>query len=205
MSSLAASLDEADLDPDPLAQFRRWFDQAVTASVQMPEAMTLATATADGMPAARVVLLRGVDQRGFVFFTNYQSRKGRELAANPRAALVFYWPELQRQVRIEGMVDKVAAGESDAYFQSRPHGHQLGAWASAQSETIAGREIFDERLRELQRQFPLGEVPRPEYWGGYRVVPQLYEFWQGRENRLHDRLCYRRQETGGWSIERLAP
>jgi pyridoxamine 5'-phosphate oxidase len=198
-------LDESDLDPDPFVQFRSWFDQAVAAQVPEPNAMTLATAGADCRPSARLVLLKGFDASGFVFYTNYESRKARELAANPWAALVFFWPQLARQVRIEGRVEPVAPHESDAYFHSRPRGSQLGAWASHQSQVISSRAVLDQRMQELTAAYQARPVPRPPYWGGYRLAPTLVEFWQGRPNRLHDRLRYRRLEDGGWLIERLAP
>jgi pyridoxamine 5'-phosphate oxidase len=198
-------LREQDVDPDPLAQFRAWYGDARAAGLPLAEAMTLATATADGRPSARVVLLRGCDEGGFVFYTNYDSRKGRELAANPRAALVFHWQPLERQVRVEGRVEPISAEQSDAYFRSRPRASRLGAWASPQSEVLAGRRELERRLREAAARFGEGEVPRPPYWGGYRVVPEVVEFWQGREGRLHDRLRYRRLPHGGWAVERLAP
>jgi pyridoxamine 5'-phosphate oxidase len=198
-------LDERSADPDPLRLFRTWLADAVAANLHEPNGMTLATATPDGRPAARLVLLRGHDERGFVFFTNYESRKGRELAANPWAALAFWWPELQRQVRIEGRVEQVIAEESDAYFRSRPRGHRLAAIASPQSRVIPERAVLEKRMHELEQRYPGEDVPRPEHWGGYRVRPEVIEFWQGRANRVHDRLRYERQEDGRWRIQRLAP
>ncbi len=198
------TLRESDVDPDPIRQFSKWFEEAITIGVIEPHSMALATSTPDGRPSVRIVLLRGCDERGFVFFTNYESRKAIELEANPRAALALHWHELERQVRIEGRVERISAAESDAYFQTRPAGSRLGAWASRQSEVIAGRESLESRYEELQSRYPDGEVPRPENWGGYLVVPDAMEFWQGRSNRLHDRLLFSKQGSG-WIIERLAP
>jgi pyridoxamine 5'-phosphate oxidase len=198
-------LVESDLDPNPFAQFDKWFQQALTASLAEPNAMTLATATIDGKPSARVVLLKGFDERGFVFFTNYESQKGRELSANPFAALVCYWAELERQVKISGRVSRVTAEESETYFRSRPLGSQLGAWASHQSEVVSGREVLEDRLEDLTQEYRTKPVPLPPYWGGYRLAPETIEFWQGRPNRLHDRLRYALQDGGEWLIERLSP
>ncbi len=198
-------LSEANLDPDPFRQFRTWYDAAVAAGLIEPNAMTLATASKDGRPAARMVLLKGFDPAGFVFYTNYESRKARELAENPWAALVLFWVELERQVRIEGRIEQVSPQESDAYFQSRPRGSQLGSSASHQSQVIPGREMLERRVEELEAEYQDRDVLRPSFWGGYRVVPDAIEFWQGRPDRLHDRLRYRRQDDGSWVIERLSP
>jgi pyridoxamine 5'-phosphate oxidase len=200
-----AGLVEADVDPDPVVQFGRWFDDAKAADLVEPSAMTLATASAEGVPSARMVLLRGVDQRGFVFYTNYESRKAAELAANPRAALVFWWGELQRQIRVEGPVERTSQQESAAYFRTRPLGSRLSAWASPQSRVIPGRAVLDERVADLAAGHPDGDIPLPPFWGGYRLVPEVVELWQGRPNRLHDRLRYTRAADGRWRIERLAP
>jgi len=202
---LWGGLSEADMDADPIRQFEAWFQHAVAANLPEPNAMTLATSTPDGQPSARTVLLKAYDASGFTFFTNYEARKGRELTTNPRAALLFFWPALQRQVRIEGTVERVSEAESDAYFRSRPVGSQLGAWASRQSEVIAGRDELEARVRELAQRYADREVPRPPFWGGFRVRPLTIEFWQGRPDRLHDRLRYIRGEAGGWRLERLSP
>lgn len=197
------TLDESAVDRDPLRQFGVWMVEAIHAQVPEPTAMTLATVGADGLPSARIVLLKGVDARGFVFFTNYDSRKGRELAAHPAGALTFLWKELERQVRIEGAVEKVSEAESDAYFETRPLGSRIGAWASAQSEEIPGRASLEARWSELAKQY--GEhPPRPPQWGGYRLLPRHVEFWQGRASRLHDRIAYD-GAPGAWRISRLAP
>jgi pyridoxamine 5'-phosphate oxidase len=199
-----AALAEADVDADPVVQFGRWFEQAEAAGLLEPTAMTLATATPDGRPSARMVLLRGFDERGFCFYTNYQSRKGVELAANPWAALVFWWGELERQVRIEGPVEPTSRAESEAYFSSRPQGSQLSAAASPQSRVIPDRAVLERRVAELATEASDGQVPLPDFWGGYRLTHEVVEFWQGRPNRLHDRLRYRRAGDA-WKIERLAP
>jgi pyridoxamine 5'-phosphate oxidase len=198
-------LDEGDVDADPFRQFAAWFDEARAASPIEPNAMALATVGADGRPSLRMVLLKGADVRGFVFYTNYESRKGRELADTPWAALTFFWPEMERQIRIEGRVEPVSAEESDAYFHSRPLGSQLSASASRQSEVIAGREELEQRVAALSAQYHDQEIPRPENWGGFRVIPDAIEFWQGRASRLHDRLRYRLLASGDWQIERLSP
>jgi len=200
---MRAGLAEGDAHADPLVQFQRWFHDAQAAELPLANAMTLATVAADGAPAARVVLLKGVENGGFVFYSNYASRKGRELAAQPGACLVFLWSDLERQVRIEGRTEKVAAEDSDAYFASRPLGARLSAWASAQSERVADRATLERALEGMKHKY--GEhPPRPPHWGGYRLMPSTIEFWQGRANRLHDRLLYSRSGTR-WTIERIAP
>ena len=197
-------LNEAEVDADPIVQFQTWFDAAVAAELPEPNAMTLATATKTGMPSARIVLLKGVDSRGFVFYTNYESRKGTELLENPQAAIVFLWKALERQVRIEGRVEKVSDAETEAYFHSRPVASQLGAWSSEQSSVVVDRTVLEQRFQDLQAQYTGQEIPRPPHWGGFRVIPQEIEFWQGRPSRLHDRLRYR-LISGKWQLDRLAP
>ena len=199
-----AGLDEADLAPDPFTMFGRWFDAAREAGVLEPNAMTLSTASVDGIPSARVVLLKGLTEHGFVFFTNYESRKGRELAANPHCGLLFGWYELQRQVRIEGAASRIARPDPEAYFAGRPRDSQIGAWASPQSSVVASRAELEQAYAELEQRFDGADVPCPPHWGGYLVSPERVEFWQGRRSRMHDRLQYRREGTG-WVTERLAP
>ncbi|XQM34920.1 Pyridoxine/pyridoxamine 5'-phosphate oxidase [Cupriavidus sp. H19C3] len=198
------ALSETEVAADPISQFQRWFDEAVVAKMPDPNAMTLATVDADGQPSARIVLLKGLDASGFTFFTNYESRKGLDLLANPRAALLFHWVQLERQVRIEGEVRKVDEAESDAYFASRPLGSRLGAWASEQSREVASRAVLEQREADFRQRFG-DEPPRPPHWGGYRLMPNWIEFWQGRASRLHDRIGYRRQDDGSWRIVRLSP
>jgi pyridoxamine 5'-phosphate oxidase len=198
-------LDETTVDRDPIKLFRNWFDAAVASGSRLPESMTLATATRNGKPAARVVLLKQVDGDGFVFYTNYRSAKAKELEENPQAALVFYWVGLDRQVRVEGRVERVSPAESDEYFKTRPRESQLGALASPQSEVIEGREVLENNLRKLEEDYRDREVERPAHWGGYRLKPERIEFWQNRPGRLHDRIAYDLQADGSWSIKRLAP
>lgn len=200
-----ASLDESVVGSDPFSFFRRWFDEALAAAVTEVNAMTLATSDAQGRPHARIVLLKGIEEGGFVFYTNYNSHKGRDLSESPYAALVFFWPELQRQVRIEGAVKKISPDASDAYFQSRPAGSRIGAWASPQSAEIANRSFIESKEEEYASRFADGFIPRPEHWGGYVVVPEHIEFWQGRSSRLHDRIAFSLDESGSWRKFRLAP
>ncbi|MDQ2918296.1 MAG: pyridoxamine 5'-phosphate oxidase [Verrucomicrobiota bacterium] len=202
---VARGLRRADLDPDPIKQFSTWFSEAAAAEIRDVNAMALATATRDGTPSVRIVLLKGISERGFVFFTNYKSEKGCELEENPKAALNFFWVQLERQIRISGSVEKTTREESEEYFHSRPTGSQLGAWASDQSQPIADRATLEANLRELAEHHANAVIPLPPHWGGYRVKPEAIEFWQGRTNRLHDRFRYTRQGDGLWKIERLAP
>jgi pyridoxamine 5'-phosphate oxidase len=199
------TLDERTINPDPIAQFRQWFDDAVKEKILLPEAMTLATASPDGRPSARVVLHKDVDTQGFVFYTNYNSRKGKVLSANPLAALVFYWEALRRQIRIEGAVRKVSPEESDRYFASRPRESQISALISPQGEVVSGRSELERLAREAETRYEGKPVPRPAHWGGYRLKPEKIEFWQGREARLHDRILYELQSDGSWRLSRLAP
>ena len=200
-----AGLLEKDLARDPFRQFDKWFQEAEAAKLPEPNAMVCSLATLDGRPSARTVLLKGLDGRGFVFFSNYDSRKGRELGANPRASLLFPWVALERQVVVEGTVARVSREESAAYFHSRPRASQLSAWASAQSAIVADRSVLEDALKAVEKKYASGEVPLPPSWGGYRVSPESVEFWQGRRSRLHDRLRYRREKNGEWIIERLSP
>jgi pyridoxamine 5'-phosphate oxidase len=204
-TTLSIELDETTVDPNPIDLFRRWFDAAIGSGSKLPDAMTLATATKDGKPSARMVLLKQVDEQGFVFYTNYRSSKSQELEENPQAALVFYWTHLDRQVRVEGNVVRVSPAESDEYFATRPRESQIGAAASPQSEVIASREVLEKRFRELDELYSDRPVERPEHWGGYRLKPERIEFWQNRTGRLHDRILYERQAGGNWNISRLAP
>lgn len=199
-------LHRADLDPNPLEQFRKWLDDVLQAGLPEPNAMTLATADRAGKPSARIVLLKGLDERGFIFYTNYQSRKARELSENPEAALVFYWEKLERQVCAAGRTSRLTREESAEYFKQRPRVSQLGAWASTQSEVLPNRAALEEKMNQLLAQYPEhSPVPLPPFWGGYVLRPERIEFWQGRPNRLHDRFCYTRRQAGDWTIERLSP
>ena len=199
------SLDEAKVAKDPFSQFRLWFDEALGAKFYEPTAVTCATVSEDGRPSARIVLLKHFDEKGFVFYTNYESRKAKELEKTPMAALVFWWDQFVRQVTIEGDVKKISPEESDAYFQTRPRESRLSAWASCQSQVIASREVLEERMRELEKKYENKEIPRPPFWGGYLVIPSLFEFWQGRAGRMNDRLRYQKNPQGNWFIERLSP
>lgn len=205
MTNIEDKLDEQTIDRDPIQQFQKWFDEAVAAQLPLPEAMTLATVNSEGQPMARLVLLKQVDGDGFVFFTNYRSAKAKELETNNKVSLVFFWPQLERQVRVEGTVTKTSAQESEAYFATRPRESQIGAWASTQSAVISGRLELEEKQRELERTYEGKTVPWPEHWGGYRVNPTRIEFWKGRIGRLHDRIVYERQGNSLWAISRLAP
>lgn len=198
-------LNEVDADPNPFHQFKLWFDQARSAQLPEPNAMTIATASLDGIPSARLVLLKDYDQRGFVFYTNFDSEKGQQLLLNPWGALAFWWAQLERQVRITGRVEQVSEAEADEYFQSRPKGSQLGAWASDQSQVIPNREVLEQRLQQLKDEYENKAVMKPPHWGGFRVIPDQIEFWQGRPSRLHDRLRYDRDADGGWKMQRLSP
>ena len=200
-----SGLNETDLLETPFQQFQLWLEQAIAAELPEPNAMTLATLSAQGKPIARMVLLKGLDEKGFVFYTNYDSAKGKQLTETDSAALVFWWAGLERQVRVEGTVEKVSSTESDAYFQSRPKASQLGAWASPQSQAIENRGILEKRLAQLEEKYATEKVPRPPHWGGFRVIPTAIEFWQGRPSRLHDRIRYELDEKGDWFYQRLAP
>ena len=200
-----SGLNETDLLDTPFQQFQRWLEQAIAAELPEPNAMTLATLSKEGKPIARMVLLKGLDEKGFVFYTNYDSAKGKQLTETDSAALVFWWAGLERQVRVEGTVEKVSSEESDAYFQSRPKASQLGAWASPQSQVIENREVLEKRLAQFEEKYAIEKVPRPPHWGGFRVIPTAIEFWQGRPSRLHDRIRYELDEKGDWFYQRLAP
>lgn len=201
----AETLLEKDVEPSPINQFKKWWDAALASDILEPNAMTLATASSDGLPSARIVLLKDFDERGFVFYTNYKSFKGLQLEENPKACLVFFWKELERQVRITGLVKKLAGKESDEYYQLRPEGSRIGAWASPQSQVIENRNWLEVEFEKRKKEFDNGGIPRPPHWGGYLVQPVTIEFWQGRRSRLHDRIQYSLEEAGSWKIERLAP
>lgn len=199
------SLDESDVNKDPISQFGIWWDAAISSKIDEVNAMTLATVSSNGDPSARIVLLKGYNEKGFIFFTNYESDKAIDLLHHPKASLLFFWKELQRQVRIEGIAEKVSDEESNSYFDSRPEGSRIGAWASPQSRTVKSRAELETKFLDYQQQFKEKNIPRPPHWGGYRIKPHLIEFWQGRPNRLHDRIQYTLQNNGDWKIERLAP
>lgn len=201
----AASLSESDVNPDAILQFETWFNQAVDAQVHEPNAMTLATATPDGRPSARILLLKGFSEQGFEFYTNYLSRKGKEIAKNPVGTILFFWGQMERQIRIEGTIEKLSREKSEAYFHSRPKGSQIGAIASLQSQEIAGRQVLEDKWQQLESEYANKEVPKPSHWGGYILRPQLIEFWQGRSSRLHDRIVYKKSDKKNWKIVRLAP
>ncbi|GAB3928919.1 pyridoxamine 5'-phosphate oxidase [Mucilaginibacter myungsuensis] len=201
----AATLTEKEVKQDPIRQFEKWFEDAVAAEIHEPNAMTLATATPNGHPSARIVLLKGFNKDGFMFYTNYLSRKGKELAKNPLASVVFFWGELERQVRIEGTIEKLSREQSEEYFHTRPKLSQLGALASAQSQEIEGRKGLEQKMAELETEYAEKDVPKPSYWGGYIIKPRLVEFWQGRRSRLHDRIIYKKIDNKTWKIARLAP
>ncbi|QJD98485.1 pyridoxamine 5'-phosphate oxidase [Mucilaginibacter robiniae] len=201
----AASLLEKDTDNNPIKQFENWFTEALQAQIHEPNAMTLATATHDGRPSARILLLKGFDERGFIFYTNYLSRKGKEITKNPHAAMTFFWGPLERQIRIEGTLEKLSKEESEKYFHSRPKGSQIGALASPQSQEIADRSIVENKWKQLETEYTDKEIPKPSYWGGYILRPQLIEFWQGRSSRLHDRILYKKSDKSNWKKVRLAP
>ncbi|HYJ62466.1 MAG TPA: pyridoxamine 5'-phosphate oxidase [Parafilimonas sp.] len=198
------SLNESDVASNPIQQFTKWWNDALASEILEVNAMTLATSTKSGKPSARIVLLKGFDEKGFVFFTNYESNKGKTLAENPNAALIFFWKEIERQIRIEGITEKISAEESDEYFFSRPEGSRIGAWASPQSKIIESRSVLEENVQQFSEEFK-NSIPRPPHWGGYRVMPELIEFWQGRSNRLHDRIQYTKTVSGSWKVDRLAP
>jgi pyridoxamine 5'-phosphate oxidase len=198
------SLNESDIASNPIQQFTKWWNDALASEILEVNAMTLATSTKSGKPSARIVLLKGFDEKGFVFFTNYESNKGKALAENPNAALIFFWKEIERQIRIEGTTEKISAAESDEYFFSRPEGSRIGAWASPQSRIINNRNVLEENVQQFSEEFK-NSIPRPPHWGGYRVMPELIEFWQGRSNRLHDRIQYTKTGSGSWKVDRLAP
>jgi len=203
--NIRGGLDERTIDPDPIRQFQHWFDDALAAKLMLPESMTLATVTAEGKPASRMVLLKSVDERGFIFYTNYNSRKAKELDRSGWAALVFHWVELHRQVRIEGAVTRISPEESDAYFKTRPRESQVGAHSSPQSDVVASRDVLEQNYKRIEELYRGKPIPRPPHWGGFRVLPEVIEFWQGQPSRLHDRLCFRRQSDGAWLLQRLVP